>query len=309
MEIIQSVLTIIVSLVVGYSILFLGCLILILGLMFINPFWRKNRNKKFSKNDEFGDAREMGNQAMKDYRKTWYGNFHTTDKQYELISNMENIYKPTKNLDFDSYFDPIISDDQIIKFIKWAKAKKSKNQKSTLIDLISDQFDIDTPAVSVNFDMEVKDPGAFFCKDFSAYGFCITRFNYSCEIHLTSESWVHLLAEPKLFDWLNFSDWDYEDLWNYNYSEGVTTSYLKENNAEFIAPSDDFEYSWDYEMQGGMYELVKVEPVNDISYKDEIFEINYKKFTFLKKEREHLIILLMASYRPSVIQSIIKETP
>jgi hypothetical protein len=57
----------------------------------------------------------MGNQTMKDYRKTWYGNFHTTDKQYELISNMENIYKPTKNLDFDSYFDPIIIDDQMKK--------------------------------------------------------------------------------------------------------------------------------------------------------------------------------------------------
>jgi len=55
--------------------------------------------------------------------------------------------------------------------------------------------------------------------------------------------------------------------------------------------------------------LSRRKPVNDISYKDEIFEINYKKFTFLKKEREHLIILLMASYRPSVIQSIIKETP
>ena len=52
----------------------------------LGAFWLifRNSNKKVSKNDEFGDAREMGNQAMKDYRKTWYGNFHTTDKQYEL---------------------------------------------------------------------------------------------------------------------------------------------------------------------------------------------------------------------------------
>ena len=65
MEIIQSVLTIIVSLVVGYSILFLGCLILILGLMFINPFWRKNRNKKFSKNEQEEFSDRFGEKAKK----------------------------------------------------------------------------------------------------------------------------------------------------------------------------------------------------------------------------------------------------
>tara|TARA_B100000795_G_C22628457_1_gene371668 strand:+ start:411 stop:620 length:210 start_codon:yes stop_codon:yes gene_type:complete len=31
--------------------------------------------------------------------------------------------------------------------------------------------------------------------------------------------------------------------------------------------------------------LSRRKPVNDISYKDEIFEINYTKFTFLKKRK------------------------
>ena len=286
------------------------------GIIFIFvailAFWLFTRNaKKNIPNEEDSyDAREEGNKAIKAYRNQWSGiGFHSaTVEQYELISNMENIYKPPENPDFNSYQDPKISDEQIIKFIKWAKIKKSKNQKSLLIDVISDEFDIYTPEISINFEMELQDDGGFFSEDFKVYGFCITRHNYSCYVDLTIKEWVKILSEPILFDWFNYSDWDDENMWNELSNAGDDIYYLKENNAEFIPPSKSVYEWWDYQSRDSMVnELIKVQPVNDFSYKGEIFEINDEEFTFLNNEREHLIILLMASYNDNLLDSIISK--
>ena len=45
----------------------------------------------------------------------------------------------------------------------------------------------------------------------------------------------------------------------------------------------------------------------EISYKGEIFKVNDEEFTFLKNERENLIILLMASYNDNLLDSIISD--
>ena len=283
--------------------------IAILITIAIIAFWlfTKNAKKNRPSEEDSYDARVEGNNAMNAYRRQWYSNFYVTDEQYELISNMENIYSLPKIQDFSSYQDPRSSDEQINKFIKWARNKKSKSQNSSLLENIIDDFDIYTSEISVNFDMEVQDDGGFFCEDFNAYGFCITRFKHSCNIDFTSEEWVKVLSEPKLFDWVHYSDWDDENMWTYNYNEGDVTHYLKENNAEFVPPSKNVHDYWDYEMQGNMYELVKVQPEKDISYKGEIFKINDEEFTFLKNEREHLIILLIASYNDDLLELIISK--
>ena len=286
------------------------------GIIFIFvailAFWLFTRNaKKNIPNEEDSyDAREEGNKAIKAYRNQWSGiGFNdATDEQYELISNMENIYKPPENPDFNSYQDSKISDEQIIKFVKWAKIKKSKSKKSTLIENISDEFDIYTPEISINFEMEFQDDGGFFGEDLKEYGFCITRHNYSCYVDLTIKEWVKILSEPMLFDWFNYSDWDDPNIWDELSIDGYDTYYLKENNAEFIPPSKSVYEWWDYQSRDSMVnELIKVQPVNDFSYKGEIFEINDEEFTFLKNEREHLIILLMASYNDNLLDSIISN--
>ncbi len=286
------------------------------GIIFIFvailAFWLFTRNaKKNIPNEEDSyDAREEGNKAIKAYRNQWSGvGFNdATDEQYKLISNMENIYIPPENPDFNSYQDSKISDEQIIKFVKWAKIKKSKSKKSTLIENISDEFDIYTPEISIDFEMEFQDDGGFFGEDLKEYGFCITRHNYSCYVDLTIKEWVKILSEPMLFDWVNYYlDLDDGNMWS-GFEGGDDIYYLKENNAEFLPPSKSVYEWWDYEERGSMVnELIKVQPVNDISYKGEIFEINDEEFTFLKNEREHLIILLMASYNDNLLDSIISN--
>jgi len=72
--------------------------------------------------------------------------------------------------------------------------------------------------------------------------------------------------------------------------------------------SRDVEYCWDAESQGfNIDELVKIQLVDEISYKDEIFLINEEEFMFSKKEKDHLITLLMASHKPSLLKTIMEE--
>jgi hypothetical protein len=64
---------------------------------------------------------------------------------------------------------------------------------------------------------------------------------------------------------------------------------------------------WDAEMQGSnIDELVKIQLADEISFKNEIFLINEEEFMFSKKEKDHLITLLMASYKPSLLKTIME---
>ena len=108
--------------------------IAILITIAILAFWlfTRNANKTMPSDEDSYNAREEGNKALKAYRKQWYSSFYVTDEQYELISNMENVYISPEKQDFESYQDPIISDEQINKFIKWARNKQSKSQKKVV---------------------------------------------------------------------------------------------------------------------------------------------------------------------------------
>ena len=278
----------------------------------IAAYWFISRNNKRNKPDEEDsyDGPKMARQAEKDYTSRWSSNFDVTDEQYKLISNTENIYKSAAETDYKTYEEPLIENKRIQKILEWAKNKKSKNKKNNLIDFINNNLDLITPEISVNLYFDLMNDGGFFCEEFNAYGFQINRFESPRRFEFDNETWVNLLTEPYLYDWTNFSVWfNDESIWDAdNYLRGDKTYYLRENCAEFIPLSRDVEYCCDAESQGfNIDELVKIQLVDEISYKDEIFLINEEEFMFSKKEKDHLITLLMASYKPSLLKTIMEE--
>jgi hypothetical protein len=277
----------------------------------IAAYWfisRNNKKNKPDKEDSY-DGREMKKQAEKDYARKWSSSFEVTDEQYELISNKENIYKSAAESDYTTYEEPLIDNKRIQKNLEWAKNKKSKNKKNNLIDFINNDLDLITPEISVNLYFDLMTDGGFFCEEFDAYGFQINRFESPRHFEFNNETWVNLLTEPYLYDWSNASEWFNDDsIWDAdNYYLGDKTYYLRENCAEFIPLSRDVEYCWDAEMQGSnIDELVKIQLADEISFKNEIFLINEEEFMFSKKEKDHLITLLMASYKPSLLKTIME---
>jgi len=278
----------------------------------IAAYWfisRNNKKNKPDKEDSY-DAREMKKQAEKDYARKWSSSFEVTDEQYELISNKENIYKSASETDYTTYKEPLIDDKRIQKNLEWAKNKKSINKKNNLIDFINNDLDLITPEISVNLYFDLMTDGGFFCEEFDAYGFQINRFESPRHFEFNNETWVNLLTEPYLYDWSNASVWFNDDsIWDSdNYLHGDKTYYLRENCAEFIPLQKNAEYWWDFETLGlNLDELVKIQLVDEISFEDEIFMINEEEFMFSKKEKDHLITLLMASYKPSLLKTMMEE--
>jgi len=277
----------------------------------IAAYWFISRNNKKNKPDEEDsyDGPKMARQAEKDYTSRWSSNFDVTDEQYKLISNTENIYKSAAETDYKTYEEPLIDNKRIQKILEWAKNKKSKNKKNNLIDFINNNLDLITPEISVNLYFDLMNDGGFFCEEFNAYGFQINRFESPRRFEFDNETWVNLLTEPYLYDWTNFSVWfNDESIWDAdNYLRGDKTYYLRENCAEFVPLQKNAEYWWEVETLGlNLDELVKIELADEISFKNEIFLINEEEFMFSKKEKDHLITLLMASYKPSLLKTIME---
>jgi hypothetical protein len=276
----------------------------------IAAYWFLSRNNKKNKPDEEDsyDGPKMARQAEKDYTSRWSSNFDVTDEQYKLISNTENIYKSAAETDYKTYEEPLIDNKRIQKILEWAKNKKSKNKKNNLIDFINNDLDLITPEISVNLYFDLMNDGGFFCEEFNAYGFQINRFESPRRFEFNNETWVNLLTEPYLYDWSNASEWCEDDrIWGDEQYGGNITYYLRENCAEFIPMKGDVWDYWDAEMQGSnIDELVKIQLADEISFKNEIFLINEEEFMFSKKEKDHLITLLMASYKPSLLKTIME---
>ena len=288
-------------------------IIIIIGIV-IAAFWLLSRDTKEQKSqDDFpNDARAQIKQVEKEYSKQWYdiaiSHLSESDDEYTLISNKENIYKLPVASDYSSYQAPLIDNERIKKFVEWAKNIKSTSGNSNLFDLMDHNCEIIAPEPTINGSFELLTDGGFFCEDFDAYGFEINRFNSTFNFEFDNKTWVNLLTEPNLFDWLNLVR-RYDYIWDVDdENTGDFTYYLKDNGAEFIPMKGDVWDYWDAESQGAnISEPVNIEVINEISYEDKIFMINEEDFMFSKKEKDHLITLLMASYKPSLMFKIIEE--
>ena len=293
--------------------------IIIVIVITILILWLLSRNTKEHKSvEDFpNDAHAQIKQLEKETRNKWWGiatsHLSESDDEYALISNKENVFKLPKTQDYSSYEEPLINNERLKKFTEWAKNKKSYMGSSNLFDLIDSGYKSKYPTIlevevphllSANFYLIYKTGGAYFCEDFNAYGFEINRFKTTETIALNAEDCVKVLTNPNLFDWL-----DYIDNLD-NFSEDMAYgdfSYFLKDSTEFIPKTGEAYDYFDSLPLGEESILLYCELISKISYKDEIFRINDEEFTFLKKEKDHLITLLMASYKPSLLRAIMEE--
>ena len=282
----------------------MNVIIVISAILLIVWLVLRNINKHKSQDDFSNNAREGTRLAEKETRNKWYGlasSLSESDDEYALISNKENVFKPPATADYSSYEEPLINEERINKFIEWAKNKNKGGLK--LLDLIDENLEFEMPVLSGNFSLVLKTDGAYFCEDFNVWGFEINRFKSTNPIRLDYENWVKVLTNPNSFDWLDYID--NIDCYDDDIGSGDFSYFLKDCT-EFVPKTGDaidyFDYAEAFDLS-----LIDCELVSEISYKDEIFLINKEEFTFLKKEKEHLITLLMASYKPSLLKRILKE--
>lgn len=261
------------------------------------------------RDDEDKSASEMEEEALKAQNEKWSGSgnewIFESSKEYETISNYDNIYVGSKDINYSDYQDPVINEERVAEFLKWAKNKKSINQESALIDLINKKLRVTPPDVTVNLLFDLKTDGAYFCEDFNAYGFRIYHFKTPHIFEFDIETWVNLITEPYLFDWIKHTEWEDESIWGNddNYHTGSNSYYLKGNLAEFVPPVKNSEWYFEEDITGEYEELTNTMLADEIKLSDLVFKVNNEEFNFLEKEKDYLVTLLMATYNSNILGS------
>lgn len=260
------------------------------------------------RDDEDKSASEMEEEALKAHNEKWSGSnewIFESSKEYETISNYDKIYVGSKDINYSDYQEPVINEERVAEFLKWAKNKKSINQESALIDLINKKLRLTPPDVTVNLLFDLRTDGAFFCEDFNAYGFRIYRFKTPHIFEFDNETWVNLITEPYLFDWIKHTEWEDESIWGNddNYHTGSNSYYLKGNLAEFVPPVKNSEWYFEEDITGEYEELTNTMLADEIKLSDLVFKVNNEEFNFLEKEKDYLVTLLMATYNSNILGS------
>ena len=259
--------------------------------------------------DEDKSASEMEEEALKAHNEKWSdtGNewIFESSEEYKTISNYDNIYLGSKDINYSDYQEPIINEEKAAEFLKWAKNKKSINQEAVLIDSINKKLQVIPPDVKVNLLFDLKTDGAFFCEDFNAYGFRIYRFKTPHIFEFDNETWVNLITEPYLFDWIKHTEWEDESIWGNddNYHTGTNTYYLKGSLAEFVPPSKNSEWYFEEDILAEYEEHTNTMLADDIKFSDLVFKVNNEEFNFLEKEKDYLVTLLMVTYNSNILGS------
>jgi hypothetical protein len=261
----------------------------------------------------------------------WY--FYTKFNQNKLkkitatIGNKSSVFKLSENLDIDQYKLPRITKNRINNFIDWTRKIDRDKSRESISKLITNKLEIKVPEIGVTLIETQKTIGTIDSKDFD---FKLDVFQiqkeecYSNILNIENDYLVTLLDKPKylpVFD----DEYDFQLFWDdteiaeeYDIEriecEGNFVDkayyYMTIDSSEYVSKSsnadDEFEFGIEAFTTAGEVgvdsECIRLE-IKEASYIPDI-EINGKQFIFNDNEKEYLILLLMASYKPDVLKKI-----
>ena len=209
--------------------------------------------------------------------------------------------------------DPVVSKKKLDNFIKWGAYGLSKNNKRPdLISLLnkSKKLEVVVPELSISISRIDKENGTMNIDLLDAYLFTYRTYSIPETLYreFDNRKWVVIINNPNITDETcdEIYGENYEDRRDYNldFNDTHLKVYLKDENLYIPYSSynevydDDEGYSDDGDIT--LYCIQKAH-----FWRNNII-INGSKFKFKEDEKEHLITLLMASYKPSLLKRILK---
>jgi len=219
------------------------------------------------------------------------------DKHLKGLKNKFEIPKGIIN-NVEDLKDPKVSKKRLNGFIEWLKEKDSN-----LLKTLKSKKSLDIPEIAltssvVSFlkdECVVKSPDLDY--DFDAYR--VSEWEYYFDESRSIQEWVKLLNYEKM----------HEDA----VSEFVDPYLGIENIGEHYYTEDEgLEIPLKYELEafdvGGFENSnILLYCVINVFFWDKKITINGDEFKFKENEKEHLVTLLMASYKPSLLKRILTE--
>ena len=251
------------------------------------------------------DARlDLENQRKEKWRKV-IGIPGLYDQELELVSNMNNTFKRPSLPDFDSYEDPHVSEKQLEEFVVWARQTDRNKGRKKLSDLITKDLSIKAPDIDIALKGVFITTGIFFYyEEYKANGYYIEeRRCYSSVIN--NEFIVALLSSPNLINWAEMHS--NEEVWENDCPENEEW-FLSDNNAEYVPETGEaWEFFEDDGIAGSSFDPIHFDIDGDVGFYNEKYTINSAKFKIYKKEKDFLIILLMATYNSDLLSRVIAK--
>ena len=261
----------------------------------------------------------------------WY--FYTKFNQNKLkkitetIGDKSSIFKLSENLDVNQYKLPRITKNRINNFIDWVREVDRDKSRESISNLITNKLEIKAPEIGVTLIKTQKTAGIIDSKDFD---FKLDVFQiekeecYSDILNIENDYLLTLLDKPEYLPVFN-DEYDFQLFWDDTESteeydieridcEGNFIDkayyYMTIDNSEYVSKSSDADDEFEFRVEafttagevGPDSECVRLE-IKEASYIPDI-EINGKQFIFNDNEKEYLILLLMASYKPDVLKKI-----
>ena len=210
--------------------------------------------------------------------------------------------------------DPVVSKKKLDNFIKWAYGSSKNNKRPDLISFLnkSKKLEVVVPELSISISRIDKENGTMNIDLLDAYLFTYRTYSIPETLYreFDNRKWVAIINNPNITDETcdEIYGENYEDRRDYNldFNDTHLKVYLKDENLYIPYSSynevydDDEGYSDDYGSCTNLY------CIQNACFWEKNIIINGSKFKFKEDEKEHLITLLMASYKPSLLKRILK---
>ena len=277
--------------IVRVSILFIAWTLYM--FLFRDDKW-DNRNKEWP--DEFiAQDQEIKKEKKEKMEKNGsYGDF--------VNSLSEKFTLPKDIKDVEQIKDPVISKKRLENFIEWANTVSNNDRrKSNLVNSINENnnLEITIPELSVSITKFNKEDDALdidFLDESNPSIYMIVDANGTNHYELSdNRKWITAINNSNVtydvcddiygeYGWTEFDSYDEE-------------FYLKEG--DFRIPDDMVGYGANYSDDPQTLYCVQ-----EVYFWEKDININGGKFRFKKGDKEHLITLLIASYKPSLLKRI-----
>lgn len=229
----------------------------------------------------------------------------------ELVESLEKKFQMPKDIIYkvEELKDPVVSKKRLNSFIEWIKSKDSD-----LLAAItsSKSLALVIPGLIIDVTHTTKENGSIRSPElddnFDAY--CIVDWLCYASEKLSDQTLVKLLNYEKIDITVASEIFGEEGSW-YDYQVEMSEAFYTKD--EGLEVPENFGDYFEGAISGGSFSG----PVADgeetlyctinVNYQDKKIIINGSGFKFKKDEKEHLITLLMASYKPSLLKRILAE--
>ena len=286
--------------ITGLAVRLLILLIIWISYMFLfrDNTWDGN-NKEWIKKFAVQDLEIKEEEESRKKNGTYEDFIKKLGKKFTLPKDIKGI---------EQIKDPVVSKKRLDSFIKWVHSLSKDGKRPNLANLLnnSKKLEFNVPKLSISINQIVKDQwstSAIEILDEELSTYVIYNYSGGFNREFDNKKWVTIINNPNVASEICDEIYGEESWIDY---DSVESEKIYLEDEDFYIPYDLHKEVYDYDT--GYYSgNINLYCIQRVGFWRKDIIINGSKFKFKEDEEKHLVTLLMASYKPSLLKRILKE--